>query len=135
QGIYNAVVTGKALARKMLAWRKGDLTWEAMLAEYDEVARVKTYPMYKSLQTRIKGSFYASGQPLEGVPDWAQETLGRYLLEDKEVAGLLLKILTREIPPDMITLLAPPTLVGAVARGVRDDIANTVRKRLPFFNR
>ncbi|MEL6405602.1 MAG: NAD(P)/FAD-dependent oxidoreductase [Chloroflexota bacterium] len=135
QGIYNAVVTGKALARKMLAWRKGELTWETMLAEYDEVARVKTYPMYKSLQSRIKGSFYASGQPLEGVPDWAQETLGRYLLEDKEVAGLLLKILTREIPPDMITLLAPPTLVGAVARGVRDDIANTVRKRLPFFNR
>lgn len=134
QGIYNAVVTGKALARKLLAWKQGDLTWEQALAEYDESARVKTYPMYKSLQSRIRASFYGNVSA-EGVPEWAQETIGRWLLKDEQVGRLLLTMLTRELPPDMITLLAPPTAVGAVARGIRDDVANTVRKRLPFFNR
>lgn len=131
QGIYNAVVTGKALARELLKWKKGEQSWDATLANYDETARIKTYPMYKSLQTRVRTSFYANSNIT--IPEWAQENLAKWLLDDPSFNDLMGKMLTRELPPDMITLLAPPTIVGALARGVHQEMVAEFKKRIPFF--
>ncbi len=133
QGIYNAVITGKALARELLKWKNGEQSWEKTLREYDDVARVKTYPMYKSLQNQISASFYGSGNNVQ-IPEWAQENLMRWVLNDDQFTDLMGKMLTREVPPDYITLMTPPTLVGAVARGIRDDIETRIKKRIPFLN-
>ncbi|MGJ3239592.1 MAG: NAD(P)/FAD-dependent oxidoreductase [Anaerolineae bacterium] len=132
QGIYNAVITGKALARQMLKWKRGEINWETAISEYDDIARVKTYPMYKSLQNRIQTSFYSDQGAT--IPTWLQDSLARWVLDDAEFQELVGKLFTREVPPDYITLMTPPTLVGAVARGIRKDIEQRVKARIPFLN-
>lgn len=129
QGIYNAVVTGKALAQQMRKWQRGELAWDAVLLAYDEAARVKTYPMYKWLQSRVRQSFYAS-RGNSPMPEWAMRTLGRWMSEDPGVGNLMGQALTRQIPPDMLTLMTPPTLLGAIARGPFRDLQRALRKRL-----
>ncbi len=130
QGIYNAVVTGKVLARSMRRWRDGELTWEEALAAYDEGARIKTYAMYRRLQNQVRLSFY-SGGGVE-IPEWVQETMGRWLLDDPRFTELMGKTLTRQIPADMATLMLPPTMVGAMARGFFNDLNERIKERLPF---
>ncbi|MEO1289689.1 MAG: NAD(P)/FAD-dependent oxidoreductase [Chloroflexota bacterium] len=132
QGIYNAVVTGKALARQMLKWKRGEQSWERSIEEYDDIARVKTYPMYKSLQTRIETSFYANTQDVQ-IPVWVQENLSKWVLGDEQFQQLLGKMLTREVPPDYITLMAAPTMVGALARGIREDMTERIKRHMPFL--
>lgn len=127
QGIYNAVVTGKALAIALKKWRRGELTWEEAIAYYDEVARIKTYPMYKSLQTRVRTSFYENVLP---IPPEFQQTLARWLLEDEHFSDLMGKMLTRQMPADMVTLMTPATMVGAMVRGSIRDFRKRVESRL-----
>lgn len=131
QGIYNAVITGKALARQMLRWKNGELSWDEAIAEYDKIARIKTYPMYKSLQTRIQASFYSNGEL--PIPEWAQENLSRWIVDDEAFMGLVGKFITRELPPDYVTLMTVPTIFGAVARGMRKDVEKRIKKRIPFL--
>lgn len=132
QGIWNAVITSKALTRSIAKWLNGDWSWQHALDEYDDVARVKTYPMYKALQTRIRASFYTEGDL--PVPPQMMHTVSRWMLEDPAFNQLMGKMLTRELPPDMITLLAPPTILGALAKGPVRDFTERVKKRLPFIS-
>ena len=133
QGIYNAVITGKILARMMLKWKNGDLSWDAAIAEYDELARVKTYPMYKSLQNRIQTTMYTNPEN-NNLPEWVEPLVGRWLLSDEAVVDLFGKMMVRDMHPDMVTVLTPPTLIGAVARGIRKDVEKEIKKRIPFLN-
>ncbi|MCA9887461.1 MAG: FAD-dependent monooxygenase [Anaerolineae bacterium] len=123
QGIYNAVITGKALAQAIRKYKRGQLSWEEALADYDEVARVKTYGMYKTLQRRIKESFYPEPNR---VPPWVNEQMTRWIFEDPDMEDLIGKMLTRQLPADMIALMAPPTLMRALARGPWRDLRKLV---------
>ncbi|MCU0513432.1 MAG: NAD(P)/FAD-dependent oxidoreductase [Anaerolineae bacterium] len=129
QGIYDAVATAKALAHSLKRWRQGTLTYEAALADYDETARVLTYGMYKTLQNRIRTSFYA--------PPALPEQWQRWIADDPAMGTLLGKMLTRQLPADAVTLLAPGIIAGAIARGaVRDfgsQVRQQLRERLPFL--
>lgn len=119
QGIYDAVYTSKVLALSLKRWFTGELGWEEAVRVYDEVARVRTYPMYKTLQDRVFGSFYG-GMNTHAIPAWATEamgTAGAWALADEDVNALMGKMLTRQLPPDMVTVLAAPTLLRALARG------------------
>ncbi|QPC82379.1 NAD(P)/FAD-dependent oxidoreductase [Phototrophicus methaneseepsis] len=126
QGIYNAVITGKALAQAIRKYKQGQLTWDEALAEYDENARIKTYPMYKVLQRRVKESFYPQPSIL---PEWLNEQMTRWMFEDPDVKSLVGKMLTRQIPADMVNLMGPPTLFGAIARGPLRDFRKLVELR------
>ncbi|MCA9914343.1 MAG: NAD(P)/FAD-dependent oxidoreductase [Anaerolineae bacterium] len=121
QGIYNAVATGKVLAKTLRRWRDGELSWEQAIEEYDEGARVKTYAMYRRLQSQVQMSFYAGETGLQ-IPGWMTQTMGRWLLQDPQFTELMGKTITRQIPPDMATLLTPPTMLGAMARGFLQDL-------------
>lgn len=132
QGIYNAVVTSKALAISIRKWQRGDLNWTDAIAEYDERARVKTYPMYKRLQTTIRANFYAGNGP--AVPTWAQERLERWIFEDETFMELMGQMLTRQIPADMMMVVTPPAILGALARGPLRDARKAAKKRLSFLN-
>jgi flavin-dependent dehydrogenase len=131
QGIYNAVITGKALAQALRRWRDGDYTWEEAIADYDRVARIKTFSMYQTLQTRVRTSFYSPINDLP-LPTSATDTLTRWITEDDAVNDLMGKMLTRQLPPEMINLLAPPTMLGAVAKGSLRDARRWLEKRLPI---
>jgi flavin-dependent dehydrogenase len=119
QGIYDAVFTARVLASALKRWHAGKLTWGEALAAYDRVARMKTYPMYKTLQGRVRNSFYSNltGGVNLPIPAWAGQKVGEWVMQDEGMSQLMGMMLTRQIPPDMLTLFAPPVVLGAIARG------------------
>ena len=132
QGIYNAVVTSKALARSIGRYFTGEWDWSEAVAEYDEVARVKTYPMYRALQTRVRTSFFLESDSPIQIPPQLLQTASRWMLQDPAFNDLMGKMMTRQLPPDMVTLLAPPTILKALALGPARDLKKRIEERLPF---
>lgn len=128
QGIYDALFMGKALALAMRRWWQGKLTWEEMLAAYEQVVRTHTYPMYRTLQGRVQNSFYSSAAL--PIPEWAVGKMGQWIAEDGGMSRLFGLMLTRQIPPDMIGLFAAPVALNAVARGGLREVRHEVEKRI-----
>jgi flavin-dependent dehydrogenase len=128
QGIFDALYMGKVLALAMKRWWQGRITWQQALLAYDEVVRTKTYPMYRTLQSRVKNSFYSSAAL--PVPGWAVGKIGQWVAEDGQVSQLFGLMLTRQIPPDMIGLFTAPIALGAVARGGMREATREVGRRL-----
>lgn len=123
QGIYNAVFTAKALAWAIRYWKSGEKTWAEAIAWYDETARIKTYGRYKAALLSVQQSIYNPQ-----IPGWALGGL-RWVMEDPVMHDLFGKLLTRQLPPEVITMLTAPTIVGAMVRGPLRDL----RKRLAGF--
>ncbi|MFW5692214.1 MAG: NAD(P)/FAD-dependent oxidoreductase [Chloroflexota bacterium] len=128
QGIYNALFTAKALAWAIRYWQQGEMDWDQAIEWYDETARIKTYAMYRSLLGRVQMSFYPRVTP----PEWVQNTLGRWLMEDPAMHQLLGRFITRQIPPEMMTLMTGPVMARAIMRGSLRDLRQRVRAALPF---
>jgi flavin-dependent dehydrogenase len=124
QGVYDAVATARALAHVIHLYKRGLLTWNAALSEYDETCRIVTYGMYKSLQRRISMTFY---QPPALPP-----LLQRWVSQDDRVMDLMGRMLTRQIPPDMVQLLLPPLMIRAMARGAVKEGVKRLWDRLPL---
>jgi flavin-dependent dehydrogenase len=120
QGIYNAVFTAKALAWAIRYWKRGEKSWSEAMEWYDETARIKTYGRYKAALLSVQQSMYAPE-----IPGWALGGL-RWVMEDPAMHDLFGKLLTRQLPAEVITALTPPTLLGAMVRGPLRDL----RKRL-----
>jgi flavin-dependent dehydrogenase len=120
QGIYNAVFTAKALAWAIHYWKSGQKTWAQAMDWYDETARIKTYGRYKAALLSVQQSIYNPQ-----IPGWALGGL-RWVMEDPAMHDLFGKLLTRQLPPEVITMLTPPAIVGAMVRGPLRDL----RKRL-----
>lgn len=113
QGIFNALFGAKALAWAIRAWRGGQKSWGAALADYDETVRSKTYGMYRATLDNVRNNLY-SGTP---VPGWALNGV-RWAMEDPAMAKLLGKLLTRQLPPEVLTLMMPSVAVGGILRGL-----------------
>lgn len=128
QGIYNAVFTSKALAWAIRDWKNGEKTWQEAVTWYDETARIKTYAMYKALMRRVKASLYGSVD----MPDWLQDRLARWTLDDPALNALFGQFITRQMPADAMQLMTPALTVRAMARGLRRDIQDRARSLLPF---
>jgi hypothetical protein len=90
--------------------------------------------MYKSLQARVKTSFYSStaiALPVP-LPSWVSEKVAQWVTEDGQISDLMGKMITRQLPPDMITLFAPPILIGAIARGSLREAQKRLKEVVPF---
>jgi flavin-dependent dehydrogenase len=116
QGIYNAVFTAKALAWAIHAWKRGEKSWSDAASWYDETARIKTYGRYKLALANVQQSIYNPE-----VPGWALTGL-RWVMEDPGTHDLMGKLLTRQLPAEVITMLTAPTVVGALLRGPLRDL-------------
>jgi flavin-dependent dehydrogenase len=131
QGIYNAVFTAKALAWAIRYWVQEEKSWAEAVAWYDETARIKTYAMYKALMQRVKGSLYTPINT-DQIPVWLQERVGRWIMEDPDLGQMYGRFLNRQLPADALTLMTPPYMLRAVARGVGKDMRERVKSLLPF---
>ncbi len=127
QGIYDAVYTSRALAGEILAWKRGEKSWDEALAAYDRAARAETYPMYRSTLERVRTTLY----PPE-LPSWAaalsKRTFTRWLMDDplfKERLGLMM---TRQIHPDFA--MTPPIVWGALLRGPLRELSKALEKQI-----
>lgn len=125
QGLYDAVSTARALTHAIRQYKRGLLTWNAALVDYDETCRIVTYAMYKSLQQRIYSAFY---QPPVAIPPLVQE----WVTQDEAVMTMMGRMLIRQIPPDMAQLLMPPLMLRAMARGAAKEVGKRLWERTPF---
>lgn len=116
QGIFNALFTAKALAYAIHQWRRGQ-SWQSALADYDEMTRIKTYGMYRAALENVRQNIYNKAE----VPGWALGGL-RWVMDDPTVKDLMGKMLTRQLPPELITLATPPAMVGALMRKPFHDL-------------
>jgi flavin-dependent dehydrogenase len=116
QGIYNALFGAKALAWAIRAFQRGEKSWDVALAEYDEAVRVKTYGMYRTTLLNVQTNLYNDMR----LPGWALNGF-RWAMEDPGMAWLIGQMLTRQLPPEMITLLTPSVMMSGVARGLIRD--------------
>lgn len=112
QGIYNALFTAKSLAWAIRYFKRGQMSWKEALDWYDETTRSKTYGMYRQTLANVKSNLYDSNQAL---PGWALTGI-RWLMEDPTMADLLGKLMTRQIPPEVVTMATPAVAVGALMR-------------------
>ena len=124
QGLYDAVATSRAMTHAIRQYKRGLLTWNAALKEYDETCRVVTYGMYKSLKQRIYNTFYQ--------PPAMPAKLQQWITQDDAVLSLMGRMLIRQIPPDMVQLLLPPLMMRALARGAAKEVGKKLWERMPF---
>lgn len=129
QGIYNAVFSAKALAYAIQKWNAGEMDWSQAVEWYDETVRIKTYSTYKSLLMRVQGSLYAPAPP-----EWVVDKFSRWVMDDPDMQDLMGKMLTRQIPADMMTLMSPPVIARAMVRGGLRDLQRDVLQRLGIRN-
>jgi flavin-dependent dehydrogenase len=122
QGIFNAVYTAKALAWAIRYWKSGEKSWPEALEWYDETARSKTYGRYRAALDSVQQSMYIP------LPGWALGGL-RWVMEDPAMQDLFGKLLTRQLPAEVVNLLTPPLMAGAVLLGPLRDL----QKRLADF--
>ncbi|MBK8026236.1 MAG: NAD(P)/FAD-dependent oxidoreductase [Chloroflexi bacterium] len=108
QGIYDAVLTAKLLAREVVDFFDGDKLWSEALVSYDQTSRRETYPMYMQTVERSRASLYDRPSP------WAR-TLVRWMLQDPVMQEAVGMMLTRQQVPDQRRDL--PLMIGAVMRG------------------
>lgn len=119
QGIYDAVLTAKLLAKAILDWRRGASLWGEAVAAYDAAARRATYPMYNSTLARARGSFY------DQTPAWALTPM-RWLLQDPLTMERFGMMLTRQIDADRV--MTPTLMIGALLRGPLRDLSRFLDK-------
>lgn len=122
QGIFNALFTAKSLAWAIHYWRSGEKDWPAALEWYDETARIKTYGMFRATLQNVRQNIYADNTQ---VPEWALTSL-RWMMEDDSMRDLMGKLMTRQVPPEVMSVMMPGVMAGALLRGPLRDL----RKRL-----
>ncbi len=112
QGIFNALFTAKSLAWAIRYFKRGQMSWDEAMEWYDEATRSKTYGMYRQTLANVKTNLFDSNQQL---PGWALTGI-RWLMEDATMVDLLGKLMTRQIPPEVLTMATPAIAVGALVR-------------------
>ncbi|MCA0458047.1 MAG: NAD(P)/FAD-dependent oxidoreductase [Chloroflexi bacterium] len=125
QGIFNALFTAKSLAWAIRYYRRGQMSWDEALEWYDETTRSKTYGMYRQTLDNVKANLYNANQQL---PSWALTGL-RWVMEDPTTVDLFGKLMTRQIPPEVVRMATPAIAIGALVRAPLREI----RKRLLTF--
>jgi flavin-dependent dehydrogenase len=113
QGIYNALFSAKALAWAIRYWQDGDKGWPEALEWYDDTVRSRTYGMYQRTLETVRQSFFTA--PVQ-IPAWAG-TLFRWVMEDPATTALFGKMLTRQLPPEVVQMATPAVALRALMRG------------------
>jgi flavin-dependent dehydrogenase len=124
QGIFNAVFSAKSLAWAIAYWKRHDKTWSGALRWYDQTVRMKTFGAYQAALNSVQMNLYGA----RDLPGWALTGM-RWLAEDPSLHDLMGKMLTRQLPAELMLMLYPPLVAGAMVRGPLRDL----RKRLPLI--
>lgn len=114
QGIYDAVLTAKLLARVILDYHHGDLLWSEALVRYDQAARRATYAMYNATVERSRRSLYEKAGFLD-------RTMLRWMLQDPLMQERFGMMLTRQLTPEQVADV--PMMLGALMRGPLRDLS------------
>jgi flavin-dependent dehydrogenase len=93
QGIYDALLGSKLLAKSIIDWKRHGLAWEVAGAQYQQALKAATYPMFLQTVANVKQSLYTQ------VPDFLFKIMGRGLMNNALFKTQFLRYLAREIEP------------------------------------
>jgi 2-polyprenyl-6-methoxyphenol hydroxylase-like FAD-dependent oxidoreductase len=120
QGIYDALVEGKALAEALAAWLAGKQSFEQALAAYHARVQAETHGMFLATMERLKRELY------DEPPEIVIRTLIRWMLSDPDYQRRFMLFLARAIPPE--DWLPPTVMPNAVLRGALADLRRLARR-------
>lgn len=119
QGIYDALLETKLLAALIAQVADGRVEERGIGGRYAAAVRAATRPMYLETLKRLKNELYEEAPPI------VERTLLRWMLNDRGYQDRFMRFLCRDGSPE--NWLPPSAVAGAVARGVRRDLASLGR--------
>jgi hypothetical protein len=78
--------------------------------------------MFRATLQNVRQNIYADNTHM---PEWALTSL-RWMMEDDSMRDLMGKLMTRQVPPEVMSVMMPGVMAGALLRGPLRDL----RKRL-----
>lgn len=115
QGIYDAVIGAKRLARILGEVHRNESRWESAIEAYGVALRAETRAMFDATMERIRTEVY------KDLPTLMVRTTVRWMMQDPEFQRRLCMRLGRALPPDK--WMPPAVLFGVMLRGIKGDIA------------
>ena len=118
QGIYDALIGAKLLARHLIRWRRGEVGWEAAVASYSDEVYAVCKPMFEATMGRLEREIYSAPPPA------VAKTMMRWMLTHPEYGRRYAEFVTRRFDP--ATFLTPPLILKFAAKGA----VQRLRRRL-----
>lgn len=120
QGIYDALLGAKILAKQLVAWHAGTLSWNEAMQRYDAEIYNQTQPMFQETISRLKRELFS--QPSAAVIKGPM----RWLLTNEDYLKQFSKLLTRQIAPEN---WAPKSvIIKAMLKGIVGSISKSKKK-------
>lgn len=115
QGIYDAVFGARAFATEYLAYRNGEIAWEAAIERYKKALEEETFDMYRN--TLLGTNNYGPSNTL-------MQMIGRYACEDSEFINRMLQVPARAINPTEVANM--PLVARTFMKGVASDMRRAI---------
>lgn len=93
QGIYDALLGSKLLAKSISDWKHNGVAWEVAGAQYQQALINATHATFLQTVANVKQSLYTQ------VPDFLFKIMGRGLMNNSMFKTQFLRYLAREIEP------------------------------------
>lgn len=120
QGIYDALIESKHLAELLVSLHQGSISWEKLLADYQQAVTRETKPMFKESMKRIQRELY------QEPPAFIIKTAMRWLMQDPAYHRQFMLFLSRSIHPE--GWLSPSLVLGALKRGAQRDLKQALSR-------
>lgn len=114
QGIYDALSGAKLLAKSLVDWKAGRLSWDAAVQQYRADLLAETYEMFLQTQARLKREIH------DMPPDFVIRNIIRRVSSDPIYQKKFIAYVTRRIDPK--GWLSPDLMLGALVRGIGRDL-------------
>ena len=111
QGIYDALLTSKLLAKSILDWKKGGISWASAGEQYQAAMLGATRPTFLQTMKNLRNTFYVNS------PGFVMRKVGRWMLSDEDAQTQFLRYLSRAIPPEEFNLGISPKIIINGLRG------------------
>ncbi|MEZ4381887.1 MAG: NAD(P)/FAD-dependent oxidoreductase [Nannocystaceae bacterium] len=118
QGIYDALIGAKLLARHLIRWRRGEVGWDAAVASYSDEVYAVCKPMFEATMGRLEREVYSVPPPA------VAKTMMRWMITHPDYGRRYAEFVTRRLDP--ATFLTPPLILKFAAKGA----VQRLRRRL-----
>ncbi len=123
QGIYDALIGSKLLAEQLIAWRRGERSWEQAISSYGERVYGVCKPMFDATMGRLEREIYSD------PPPFVARSLMRWMLTHPEYGRRYARFLTRELAP--ADFMPPPVMLKLIATGAFGRLGRRIRGNDP----
>lgn len=120
QGMYDALLESKLLAKFLLKWHSGEISWDEAVQEYSTTAYDATHPMFMATLDRLKREVYSE------PPPFVAKTILRWVLTDRAYLERFAGLVTRQVHPEKWA--PPPVMIKAILGGLAKDLTGRSQK-------